>query len=257
MIDLGEGVQLITRAEWGAAVPRLRTPLVPSFGSTRHWEGPHMGWPWPHGSCFTKVRGIQAFHMGPSRGWSDIAYTSLVCPHGFVFQGRWVGVRTAANGTNVGNNSAYANCYLGGERDGFTPEGRHAMHVVEGWLDVNGGAGPGVNCHRDWKPTACPGDEICADVGSNPPGPTPPTPEVNFDMAHIVRRAGDGSGKVYLIDGDYRRWLNTGQAVKNAVAALGPAVRHGGITAAGDVVPLVWDTGIVDLYPPLRPGPDD
>jgi hypothetical protein len=178
VIHLGGGVYLITRDEWGAKAPTHRTSLTPSFGTTTHWEGPPMG-TFPHASCYTKVRGIQAFHMGPQRGWSDIAYTALICPHGFVFQGRWVGIRTAANGTNDGNNQAYAVCHLCGQGDPFTDEAKHAGRVTLDWLDRNGGAGPGRNCHRDWKPTECPGDAICAWVKAGQPDPAipPPSPE--------------------------------------------------------------------------------
>ena len=81
-------MNLVTRAQWGARPPRNRTPLNPT-GATAHWEGPHMG-VFPHTACPSKVRGIQAFHMD-SRGWSDIAYNAIVCPHGYVFEGRGPG----------------------------------------------------------------------------------------------------------------------------------------------------------------------
>jgi len=159
MIDLDYGVKLITRAEWGAKPPTSTTPLDPSFGSTRHWEGPHMG-TFPHSSCAAKVRGIQDFHMGPDRGWTDIAYTGVVCPHRYVFEGRGLFRRTAANGTATGNNTAYAFCYLGGEGDPFTEDGKAAMKAAMNWTRAHGGAGAGRNDHNDWKATACPGTEI-------------------------------------------------------------------------------------------------
>jgi hypothetical protein len=111
----------------------------------------------PHASCPSKVRGIQAFHMD-ARGWVDVAYSAIVCPHGYVFEGRWAGVRTAANGTNPGNAAAYAVCLLMGEGDPVTAEALAAVIDAVEWLDRQAGAGPGVNGHRDWKPTACPGD---------------------------------------------------------------------------------------------------
>lgn len=198
-IDLGGGVTLITRAQWGAKAPEHITPLAPSFGTTTHWEGPHMG-VFDHASCFTKVRGIQAFHMGPQRGWSDIAYTSITCPHGFAFQCRWIGVRTAANGTNDGNNRAYAVCYLGGQGDAFTDQAKHAQRVTLDYLDRSGGAGPGRNCHRDWKQTECPGNIICAWVKAGQhdplahPTPIPPTPPTTGDddvpFYHTIRCEG-------------------------------------------------------------------
>jgi hypothetical protein len=185
VIDLGNGVKLVRRSEWGARAPRSRTPFVPSFGVTSHWEGPHMG-SFPHESCASKVRGIQAFHMD-ERGWVDIAYTGLPCPHGYVFEGRWIGVRTAANGTNAGNSSAYALCYLGGEGDPFTEAGRRAMRAAAEYLDNHGGAGEGRNCHGDWKPTECPGSTICGWVRQGLPTTTAPTtpPPGGLTMADI------------------------------------------------------------------------
>lgn len=148
-------MNLVTRAQWGARPPRNRTPLNPT-GATAHWEGPHMG-VFPHTACPSKVRGIQAFHMD-SRGWSDIAYNAIVCPHGYVFEGRGPGVRSAANGTDPGNDNDAAVCYLSGEGDPFTPAGAQAMADAMHWLSPGGKR----HAHRDWKPTACPGDTIAA-----------------------------------------------------------------------------------------------
>lgn len=179
--------QLVSRAEWGARRPDYITKFTPSFGTTAHWEGPSLP-DFEHSACASYVRGIQNFHMD-ARGWSDIAYTAVVCPHGYVFEGRWLGKRTGANGTNLGNGTAYAVCYLGGVGDEFTSLGDRAMHDTMIHLRRQGGAGAQVNGHRDWKATACPGDEIYRRVTSGRytsdtplpspvPSPAPaPTPE--------------------------------------------------------------------------------
>lgn len=185
MIPLGLGVQLITRPEWGARRPRSVRTLVASFGTTCHWEGPRMG-TFPHSSCPTKVRVIQDFHMD-TRDWQDIAYTAVVCPHGYIFEGRWAGHRTAANGTTDGNNRAYAVCYLGGQGDPFTPAGAIAMRVALDWLDTAGGAGPGRNGHRDWKPTDCPGDDIYRWVNAGQPAGPDRDEEDDMDEATLRR----------------------------------------------------------------------
>jgi hypothetical protein len=203
-VALGSGVQLVRRSEWGARAPRNRTALVPSYGTTVHWEGPHMG-SFPHSACAGKVRSIQNFHMD-TRGWSDVAYTALVCPHGLVYEGRWVRTRTAANGTTDGNNRAYAVCYLGGQGDPFTLAAQKATRVVLDWLDTHGGAGPGRNCHRDWKSTECPGDTICTWVRAGqptpggsvpttpPPAPTPtPTPRKAGKVLWLIKMEDDAA----------------------------------------------------------------
>lgn len=150
----------VTRAEWGASSRGATTsshPIGQTQGVTLHWEGPHMG-NFSHASCASKVRGIQAFHKN-DRGWADIAYNAVVCPHGYVFEGRGVGVTSAANGNETTNGDWYAVCYLGGQGDGFTDEGKGAFVEAVQWLRRNG-AGSKVNGHRDHKSTECPGQEI-------------------------------------------------------------------------------------------------
>lgn len=186
-------MNLVTRAQWGAR-PRKGnpTPLRPT-GATAHWEGPHMG-SFSHDACAGKVRGIQAFHMD-DRGWSDIAYNAIVCPHGYVFEGRGPGVRSAANGTDPGNDADVAVCYLSGEGDPFTAEGQAAMADAMHWLCPGGKR----HAHRDWKPTACPGDTIAAWAHSPAAlTPTQPTggfgtmddPSILEEFANITKRTG-------------------------------------------------------------------
>lgn len=148
--------------EWGANPSKEATedshPIGSTLGVTLHWEGPHMG-KFPHSECAGKVRAIERFHEY-GRGWGDIAYNALVCPHGYVFEGRGAGVRSAANGSTEDNDAWYAVCYLGGQGDAFTRAGRRGFVAAVHWLRTAGNAGPRVNGHRDHKATACPGDRI-------------------------------------------------------------------------------------------------
>lgn len=146
-------MKLVTRAQWGAAPARGRSGSIPLGRVTIHWEGPHMGTP-EHHECASRVRGIQRFHQG-ARDWNDIAYSAVVCPHGYVFEGRGPGVRTAANGTDAANDAWHAVCYLGGQGDPFTDAAKAGISDAVAWL-----RGAQVNAHRDHKPTECPGDEI-------------------------------------------------------------------------------------------------
>lgn len=115
----------------------------------------------PHGDCAGKVRTIERFHA-VTRGWSGIAYSAVVCPHGYVFEGRGTGVRSAANGTSAigGNDHWYAVCYLSGQMDPFTDAAKAGVIDAVRWLRAKGGAGPAVNGHRDHHPTECPGSTI-------------------------------------------------------------------------------------------------
>ena len=175
-------MNLVTRAQWGARPTKQPpTPLNPT-GATAHWEGPHMG-TFPHTDCAAKVRGIQNFHMD-TRGWNDIAYNAIVCPHGTVYEGRGPGVRSAANGTDPGNDNDVAVCYLSGEGDPFTPEAAQAMADAMHWLAPGGKR----HAHRDWKPTACPGDTITAWAHS-PAALTPTTDQEDLTIMDPDTRA--------------------------------------------------------------------
>lgn len=188
----GGPMKLVTRAQWGARSATTSTNITPA-GVAIHWEGPGMGTP-AHSECAARVRGIQAFHMD-GNGWSDVAYSAIACPHGYVFEGRGPGHRTAANGTDDGNQRFYAVCFLGGEGDDFTDEAKQAINDAIGWL----GGGQIVG-HRDLTSTACPGDEIYAWAhaghptpdpgGSGTPDPPPPPPEEDDMLGFIYHSAG-------------------------------------------------------------------
>ncbi|MCR1785292.1 hypothetical protein KVF89_22320 [Nocardioides carbamazepini] len=152
---------VIPYAQWSSrprGATRASHPIGATKGVTLHWEGPHMG-VFPHGRCVDKVRSIQAFHRD-TRGWADIAYNAIVCPHGVIYEGRGPGVKSAANGNTAANDDWYAVCYLGGERDGVSDAGKGGMIAAVGWLRRAGGAGQLVNGHRDHKATSCPGEDI-------------------------------------------------------------------------------------------------
>jgi hypothetical protein len=98
------------------------------------------------------------------RKWSDIAYSYLVCKHGHIFEGRGLGIRTAAQGTNSGNTSYHAVCFLGDDsknRDDVTDAGRNALadaiDMCNGW-----GNGKEVRPHSFFHSTGCPGDQLRA-----------------------------------------------------------------------------------------------
>lgn len=157
----GTGMRFVPYHEWSYYSERGATkathPIGSTLGVTFHYEGPKMGG-FPHSKCAQKVRAIQRFHR-ITRGWADIAYNAVVCPHGVVFEGRGRGVMSAANGWYEVNQDWYAVCYLGGQGDPFTDAGKEGFIHARMWL-VEGGAGPRVNGHRDHKATACPGDPI-------------------------------------------------------------------------------------------------
>ncbi|MGP3971830.1 hypothetical protein [Streptomyces sp. 6N223] len=167
----------VPRSAWGGRRPRHRRPHITprSGGVTIHYVGGERVAREDHADCAAQVRSIQDYHMD-ANGWSDIAYTYLVCVHGHVFEGRGPWCRTAANGTDEGNQNWYAVCGLiggsPGAYDAVTPELLLAFRRAIAALRINGGAGEAINRHRDHKPTQCPG-QLAAYVldGSLDPGP--------------------------------------------------------------------------------------
>ena len=155
-------------------------------GITAHYGGDS---PWgkggvnrsDHNRCPTIVRAWHDYHL--SKGWSGLAYSAVVCPHGIIYQGRWANRRTAANGTNAGNQRSYAVCYLAGGDDAVTTEAKRAFHLSAALLRSS------LRWrHSDWKSTSCPGKPIRKwsqagwplPPGPNPPPPNPPHPTEEY-----------------------------------------------------------------------------
>jgi len=157
-------MKFVSTLEWGANESKDATadayPInSPTKGITIHWTGTGYGGTWDHSRCASIVRGIERSHEY-GNGWGDIAYNLLVCPHGYVFEGRGANVRSAANGYTTVNREWYAVCYLGGVGDKFTRAGKRGLRDAVAYLREHGNAGRLVNGHRDHKATDCPGNAI-------------------------------------------------------------------------------------------------
>lgn len=153
-------MKLVKRSEWRARPPRSVTALVPAQvkGAAVHYTAMHEDRVFDHDDCAARVRGIQRFHMGPSRGWADIAYNFLVCQHGYVFEGRGFGVRSAGQGTDAGNDGYHAVCFLGADKEGrddVTAAGREALGAI-----LRACPGGDVKPHGWFTNTPCPGAEL-------------------------------------------------------------------------------------------------
>jgi hypothetical protein len=170
----------IARAQWGARLPKSNGNAIGAhpLGVAVHYSEGNLGGS-PDSLCDDKVRGIQNYHMD-AKGWADIAYSFLVCPHGNIFEGRGTGKGSAANGTTQANLDYYAVCALGGPKD--TPSVLMLASIGDAiGLCRNAGAGAKVIGHRDLFPTACPGTALYAYVTAGrwtklPTRPAPPAP---------------------------------------------------------------------------------
>ncbi|MFC8722573.1 N-acetylmuramoyl-L-alanine amidase [Kitasatospora sp. NPDC057198] len=183
-------MKLVSRSAWGAVAPTgSYTRISSTKGVKIHCEGSAVpgSLAGDHGRCAGHVRDIQQAHLNdPKEGWIDIAYSFVVCPHGYVHEGRGLHVKKGANGNLTLNAGHYAVCAMVGTSGITSPTDEMLNGLVDAieYCRAQGGAGSEVRGHRDSYATTCPGDELYAWVqrgvprpgGSGPaPAPAPPS----------------------------------------------------------------------------------
>lgn len=153
-------VGFVTREAAGLPRPKsISKKITPNLGGVAiHYGGPAQSAAEPNAShdlCVKTWRSWCRYHMN-NRGYTDIAYTGGFCNHGYAFAGRGLKVRTAANGTNKGNQNFYAIVWIGGENQDPSPA---AIAAADWWVNNlrQAGAGNLVRPHRFFKSTGCPG----------------------------------------------------------------------------------------------------
>jgi hypothetical protein len=159
-------MRLVRRSQWGARAPLGRPWIDPDAlrGLAVHYTAMDADEQRDHRRCAERVRGIQRYHMDEN-GWLDLAYSYVICLHGWVFEGRGLGVRTAANGTKEANDRYLAVCFLGNDtpaRDDVTEAGRRALADVIAEFRRRYPRARELRPHSDFVPTLCPGDELRA-----------------------------------------------------------------------------------------------
>lgn len=240
----------VTRAQWGARAPgATSTNITPQYGgvAVHHVGGTRVAAS-SHSSCAGQVRGHQNHHMD-TNGWDDIAYSHLVCVHGYVFEGRGEGLRTAANGSTSGNQNWYAVCGLVGgsssNYDTVTSGLVDAFHHAITRLRQQGGAANGVNGHRNLTSTACPGNlyPLVQDGTLNPDGEggPPQWPGVYFSYPPVFHHSAVGT---------WQSRMNSAHGAGLTVdSAYGPSSKAAcqdlqaarGLTVDGIVGPDTWN----------------
>lgn len=179
-----------SRATVGLAPPKS-APRIPGpvESATAHYNGPEVKIPAsaPHTRCREFWVSVQHYHM-ETKGWHDVAYSVAVCQHGIVMAGRGKGVRTAANGTNHGNNVSYAIFFLVGGDEQPTDDAYRAARDAATALGVTP-----IVPHSKWKATGCPGSPVLQwtrDGAPTPVKPVPPKhepePEYETDLAALL-----------------------------------------------------------------------
>ena len=154
-------MRLVKRSAWGAKYGRGPTNITPKKGGVVvHYVGGGTLTGVAHNRCAARVRQIESHHV-KGNGWAAIAYNFLACEHGYVFEGRGLGHRSAAQGTAGGNQNYYAVCAIIGDHD--QPHGplKSALRDAIDYLRHHS-AGKRLKGHRDFKSTSCPGNALYA-----------------------------------------------------------------------------------------------
>lgn len=170
-------MKFVSRAQWGALPPKYPLRWIDSTRGVKvHYEGEPVstGLLADHRACLQEIRDVQKAHLAdPTQGWSDLAYNAMVCPHGYVLEGRGVHYETGANGTQPLNLEHYAVCGMVGNSGLVQPTTDMLGGIRDAiqWLRTQGSAGPEIRGHRDGYPTDCPGDVLYAWVLAGAPRP--------------------------------------------------------------------------------------
>jgi hypothetical protein len=153
-------VLYVPRQQWQARPPRKQPQQLRQQGQRGlavHHSGSKHERKDDHAQCAGVVQAIQRFHQD-ARGWSDIAYSWLSCQHGYLFEGRGLGFRTAANGTDAGNDAWHAVCWLG-DGAGFVADDSNTrpLHAAVGLVRSWNARATLVWPHLRLRSTECPG----------------------------------------------------------------------------------------------------
>lgn len=166
-------MKFVPREDWGAPATSAASYLASARGVKIHYLGAAYT-SRAHSLCDDYVRSIRATHLADVKeNYADIAYTALVCEHGYVFEGRGTHKRPGANGNADLNGRDYAVCALLGSSGLTVPPDAMlgGLRDAIDWLRRDGEAGDWLGGHRDGYATECPGDGLYAWVKKGAPRP--------------------------------------------------------------------------------------
>jgi hypothetical protein len=162
---------IVTTDRWGARHPthRIHATKRPARIIFHHTAGHHHEIRNPADESAQEAiryaREVQAFHMGPSRGWFDSGHNYLVCRNGMILVGR----HFSFTANNAGRHVWSAHCpgqndQIGIEHEHFherdmTPVQLQASARLHAWLMSRCNIGvTEVYPHGWFFPTSCPGE---------------------------------------------------------------------------------------------------
>ncbi|MBC1262362.1 N-acetylmuramoyl-L-alanine amidase [Synechococcus sp. BSF8S] len=167
--------KVISAAEWGASSP-LNAPFdrtIPKYVVIHHTFKPRNASQGTLDGAKKAARQIQAFHMGPQRGWSDSGHNFLNTKGGFLLEGRHGSLEAAISGFCV--QSAHArqdqgklaggNSSPGIENEGDFDQEQMEQDQWDSLVELSASlcsscniAPSNIRGHRDFSVTQCPGN---------------------------------------------------------------------------------------------------
>ena len=155
-----------------------------------------------HSACIAYWRGTRDFHTGPQRGWDDIGYSFMACPHGYVLEGRGLNRVQAAQ---PGGNATHYSCTLaGGPNDVITENQINAVRELRLWLVEDHDNNGRVLGHRDFISTSCPGNKAYGLVKDGTFTKAPGAISTGESMSFLGMRTGDKGQSVR----DFQKFLD-------------------------------------------------
>jgi hypothetical protein len=140
--------------------------MTARYGFTIHWNGPAARCvDQPHSRCQNFWAAVRNYHVN-TKGWSDIAYSFGVCPHGVRFTGRGWTKSQFANGEDVvgpddgGDKYWFTVLAFLGEGEVPTSEMVEGVRALIAEGRSSGRCGPRVLPHNAFKRKTCPGTEF-------------------------------------------------------------------------------------------------
>lgn len=189
------GVEVNSRAAWGASAPRCTSPTSPARFTVHHTVTPTNDTMSPE----ARLRQIQSYHMNVL-GWCDIGYNYLISRDGRIWEGRGATTR----GTHVANNNSgnvgisHLGTYTSTSLNDAQLEQNAALirSLAEQFgISVGGGT---VHGHRDFNQTTCPGGAAYASLGdiidraqADPPGSDPGQPGGHVTVQGVIHHGND------------------------------------------------------------------
>lgn len=200
-------MKIVSRKQWGAKPPRSRSLVNWPEGVTlwvHHTAGPPTQTP----------AQIQAFHMGPSRGWSDIGYGYLIDEAGTIYEGRGFEVNAAHSpGKNHEPSVALIGTYTSTEP---TDAQRASVWALADFLN----AGRLRGHRQNTGGTTCPGDGTMRKI-VNAPRPSAPVPDPDLYYFEEMPHDQGGNGPKIVGNSTGYASLARAQAIRLTQIMLG------------------------------------